>query len=171
MLRCSLGLCTTPGSLATYKKQFCSVSPPSPRGPAPADGSSPRALRDRGGRPSHDPSTEELPAAWSQEGNTAQLWIPLNHTAPLGSKQRNVLKVDVAEAGGSMERPVLGRDACRAYGGASLSSHQPLMPVHGEDGVVQRGGEGGDQTRPSMCPWAPGTVHRFPGDGSLLQME
>ena len=151
MLRCFLGLCTIPGLLATYKKQFCLVSPPSLRGPPPADGSSQRALRDRGGWPSHDPSTEGLPATWSQQVNTAQLQIPLNYTAHLGSKQRYVLKVDIAEAGGRMERPVLGRDACRAYG-ASLSSHQPLIPVHGEDIVVQRGGEGGDQNGPVCAP-------------------
>lgn len=121
------------------------LSPRSPRGPPShtlADGSSRRTLRDGNARPSHEPwSEEELPTARSQELNTAQLRIAVNCNVHVERKQGTFSglmwpgQAARSEAG-------LGQMILAEPTGASLSCHQPLVPIHGEEGVVQRGGEG-----------------------------
>ena len=96
----------------------------------------------KGAGRSHEPwSEEELPTARSQELNTAQLRIAVNCNVHVERKQGTFSglmwlgQAARSEAG-------LGQMILAEPTGASLSCHQPLVPIHGEEGVVQRGGEG-----------------------------
>lgn len=104
--------------------------------PPPAGGSNQRALRARGGRAGHDPSTEGLLAAWSPgetEVNTTGLQTAL-HCNVCFRKQAegNVLTTDMAKAGDkATRRGQPWAEILLGPTGGSLSCHQLLIPVHG----------------------------------------
>ncbi|KAI4572177.1 hypothetical protein MJT46_005245 [Ovis ammon polii x Ovis aries] len=94
------------------------------------DGSSRRTVRDGDGRPSHEPwSEEELPTARSQELNTAQLRIAVNCNAHVERKQ-GPFSGSMWPGQAARSKAGLGQMILAEPTGASLSCHQPLVPIH-----------------------------------------